>query len=154
MSSSCCGPLLGWPAFGLLLPRVSDPRIEVSAEVGMEDRPKGVRASVATNTKRGVWAFLALTGCRRGEAIALKWSDVDLDAGKATVRASRGRVGRQVVTDSPKSGRIRVIDLDPGLVQMLGGVLEEQRRHRRLIGAAYQTGRVCVHRLDGKRSES
>lgn len=86
----------------------------------------------------GVWAFLALTGCRRGEAIALKWSDVDLDAGKATVRASRGRVGRQVVTDSPKSGRIRVIDLDPGLVQMLGGVLEEQRRHRRLIGAAYQ----------------
>lgn len=84
-----------------------------------------------------VWAFLALTGCRRGEAVALKWSDVDLDAGKATIRASRGRVGGEIVTDTPKSGRIRVIDLDPGLVELLRGVAQDQHRNRQLVGPAY-----------------
>ena len=42
---------------------------------------------------------------------------MDLDAGKATIRASRGRVGSDILTDTPKSGRIPVIDLDPGLVR-------------------------------------
>ncbi len=33
------------------------------------------------------WMFVATTGCRRGEALGLKWSDVDLD--KATAVVSR-----------------------------------------------------------------
>lgn len=86
----------------------------------------------------GVWAFLALTGCRRGEALALTWPDVDLDAGKATIRASRGRVGSDIITDTPKSGRIRVIDLDPGLISLLRQVLEQQCEHSRVVGPGYR----------------
>ena len=33
-----------------------------------------------------LWVFLATTGTRRGEALALRWSDVDLTAGRATYR--------------------------------------------------------------------
>jgi integrase len=49
------------------------------------------------------WSFLATTGCRRGEMLGLRWSDVDLDAGVASIRqqvvplpkaSGRGREGR------------------------------------------------------------
>ena len=32
------------------------------------------------------WRLLAATGMRRGEALALRWRDVDLDAGRLAVR--------------------------------------------------------------------
>lgn len=86
----------------------------------------------------GVWTFLALTGCRRGEALALKWPDVDLDTGKATIRESRGRVGKEIVTDSPKSGRVRVIDLDSRLCDVLRRIQATQAGHRELVGPAYR----------------
>jgi len=38
------------------------------------------------------WRLLAATGMRRGEALALRWRDVDLDAGRPAVRRSVGVV--------------------------------------------------------------
>jgi integrase len=38
------------------------------------------------------WHVLAMTGMRRGELLALRWKDVDLDAGTVTVRRSVGVV--------------------------------------------------------------
>jgi integrase len=35
---------------------------------------------------RWPWLFLATTGCRRGEALGLRWSDVDLDRRLASIR--------------------------------------------------------------------
>jgi integrase len=32
------------------------------------------------------WQVLAMTGLRRGKALALRWSDPDLDNGSASVR--------------------------------------------------------------------
>ena len=32
------------------------------------------------------WLFMATTGCRRGEALGLRWRDVDLETGRASVR--------------------------------------------------------------------
>lgn len=64
------------------------------------------------------WRLLANTGMRRGEALALRWSDVDWTTGRVSVRRSitpvrtKG-VGEELVVGSPKSGRARVVDLDP-----------------------------------------
>jgi integrase len=39
-----------------------------------------------------LWHTLAMTGMRRGEALALRWRDVDLEAGTLSIRRSAGMV--------------------------------------------------------------
>ena len=78
------------------------------------------------------WLLLAATGMRRGEALALRWRDVDLDAGRLAVRRSVGVVktkgaGEQFVEGPTKSGPARVVDLDAGTVAVL-------RSHRAAMG--------------------
>jgi len=70
------------------------------------------------------WRLLAFTGMRRGEALALRWRDVDLDAGRLQVRRSVGVVktkgaGEQLVEGPTKTGQSRVVDLDSGTVAAL-----------------------------------
>ena len=65
------------------------------------------------------WRLLAATGMRRGEALALRWRDVDLDAGRLQVRRSVGMVktkgaGEQLVEGPTKTGQARVVDIDAG----------------------------------------
>jgi integrase len=60
---------------------------------------------------------LAFTGMRRGEALALRWRDVDLDAGTVRVRRSAGMIRNAgedagVVEGDTKSGKPRLVDLD------------------------------------------
>jgi len=78
-----------------------------------------------------LWHTIAMTGMRRGEAIGLRWIDVDLEAGRIAVRRALVPNGREVFVSEPKTvkGR-RVIALDPGTVEVLKGQaarqLEEQ----------------------------
>jgi integrase len=67
------------------------------------------------------WRLLAATGMRRGEALALRWRDVDLDAGRLQVRRSLGVVkakgaGEQLVEGPTKTGQARVVDIDADTV--------------------------------------
>lgn len=68
--------------------------------------------------------LLAYTGARRGEVLALRWRDLDLAQGRLAVRRSVGVVKtkgqpEQIVEGPTKSARARVIDLDPGTVEVL-----------------------------------
>jgi integrase len=70
------------------------------------------------------WWTLAFTGMRRGELLGLRWRDVDLDAATITVRRSAGLIRNAgegaAVTEGPtKTGKPRVVDLDPGTVTVL-----------------------------------
>jgi integrase len=58
-----------------------------------------------------------MTGMRRGEALALRWRDVNLEADTVSVRRSAGMVrnageGADVIEGDTKSGKPRVVDLD------------------------------------------
>jgi integrase len=69
--------------------------------------------------------LIAATGLRRGEAGALRWSDIDLDAGTLTVRGTLSRVDGELVVTEPKTERSRrTLPLSPSIVAML-------RRHRK-----------------------
>jgi len=85
-----------------------------------------------TNTHRlaPLWRLVAMTGLRRGEALGLYWSDVDLDQARIAVRRSLVLVGNRPVLGEPKSVRgRRTIDLDPETTAQLrrwrGRVLSE-----------------------------
>jgi integrase len=69
--------------------------------------------------------LIAATGLRRGECLALRWSeDVDLDAGALRVRDTVQRIGGKLSTGPVKTERSRrTIPLSPALVALL-------RRHR------------------------
>jgi integrase len=60
-----------------------------------------------------LWHAIAMTGMRRGEAIDLRWSHVDLEAGRLSVRRALIPINREVVVSEPKTtkGR-RVIALN------------------------------------------
>ena len=42
-------------------------------------------AATADDRLGPLWVTIATTGCRRGEALAMRWSDVNLDTGTASI---------------------------------------------------------------------
>lgn len=88
-------------------------------------------AEHADAEQRTAWVLLATTGMRRGEALALRWRDIDLDAGSVQVRRSVGTikakgVAQRIEEGPTKTGRARVVDLDPATC----GLLRSYRRDR------------------------
>ena len=68
-----------------------------------------------------LWRLLATTGLRRGEALGLRWSDLDLDSARLSVRQSLLSFTHQsAVFGEPKSANSRrSIDLDSETVVKL-----------------------------------
>ncbi|MGR6964283.1 tyrosine-type recombinase/integrase [Geodermatophilus sp. URMC 61] len=67
---------------------------------------------------------MAARGCAEGAALALRWRDVDLDAGRLAVRRSVGVVkakaaGERLLEEPTGTGRSRGVDLDAGTVTAL-----------------------------------
>ncbi len=70
------------------------------------------------------WHVLAMTGMRRGELLALRWRDIDLDAGTISIRRSVGVIKtkgqpEQIREGPTKTTRPRVIDIEPATVAVL-----------------------------------
>lgn len=92
----------------------------------------GLRARPGTRRAADLLTFIAETGCRPGEACRLTWSDVDLAARTATLRAHK---------TGAKSGTARTIYLTPPALALLaarqndGGVVFRSR-----LGRAYTPG--------------
>lgn len=74
----------------------------------------------------GLWAVLVTTGLRLGEALALRWSDINLREGLVTVRrAVQRQRGAGLVFVEPKTARSRrSVPIPPEIRQVLG----DQRR--------------------------
>ncbi len=72
-----------------------------------------------------LWLVGIFSGCRPGELLALRWADVDLDAGALTVRRSGQRIGGTWVEGAPKTwAGERTISLPEAAIDAL------RRQHR------------------------
>ena len=77
-----------------------------------------------------LFRLMAMTGIRRGEAVGLRWSDVQLDRCWLTVNQAASVVGGREIVDSPKTRRSRrVINIDADT----GDMLRHHHSHQREI---------------------
>jgi integrase len=62
-------------------------------------------SAVSAERLSPLWHTIAMTGMRRGEALGLRWSDVDLEAGRLAVRRALIPDGRDVIVSEPKTAK-------------------------------------------------
>jgi integrase len=119
----------------------------------LEQLRKVVAAARTTEIAMPV-LLAASTGMRRGECLALRWSDIDFDAGAVLVQRSLEQTRDGLRFKEPKTGRkgVHQIYLPPGLLAELRAhrrrQLEERMQRPRGFGAYQDLGLVCA-RSDG-----
>jgi integrase len=85
-----------------------------------------------------LWRFIIATGVRRGEALGVRWSDIDIDAGTVSLRRSRVVAGGRVVEGPTKTkAGERSIALDSVTVAVLRSWKSTQAAERLVMGAGW-----------------
>jgi integrase len=99
------------------------------------------------------WIFLATTGCRRGERLGLRWSDLDLDRATAVISRQVTSIDHKIVVkDLPKTKRGHTVVLDSNTVEMLRRWRAQQYEEKLLVGVRYIDEGDVFCRPDGART--
>jgi integrase len=114
------------------------------------DEARTFLAHVDGDRLEALWVLLLTTGLRRGEALGLRWSDVDLDAGRLAVRRALVAVGYDVRWSEPKTPKSRrSIALDPSTVAALRQHRKAQLEERMALGSGYRDEGLVFAKVDG-----
>ncbi len=97
-----------------------------------EEEVRRLLAATTGTRHHSLWIFLVTTGVRLGEALGLKWCDIDVGAGTATIqRALQRQRGVGLVFVEPKSARgRRTVTLPPETLDVLATHRQELDRER------------------------
>ncbi len=118
---------------------VSRPRVH-RTEAG-HLTPEELRAllvAAETTRYRPLFALLANTGLRRGEALALRWADVDLKNHTLRIGATLSRVNGELIRTSTKTATSRRnVPISPVAVEILKALRERQRAERTIAGSEW-----------------
>jgi integrase len=106
-------------------------------------------ASIEGNRNEALFRLMAMTGIRRGELVALRWSDVELAGHRLTVNQAANVIDGEELVAVPKTRRNRrVIDLDPDTVVMLQRHRARQREQFLMLGvSATASDRVFTNEI-------
>ncbi len=130
--------------FGLVQRNVAalvKPPVPVRVELATWDAAdmRTFLASVQDDRRAPAYRVLATTGMRRGEALGLRWSDVDLDGAWVTINRSLTVVDSELVWASPKTARSRRnVSLDPATVATLRAHRRRQLEERVAAGDSWE----------------
>ena len=95
--------------------------------------------TVADDRLSALWVLLISTGLRRGEALGLKWADIDFDRCTVAVRRTHSTVGYEVISEEPKTAKSRrVVSIDRTTLEALRVHRKEQVGERLLVGPAWE----------------
>ncbi len=99
------------------------PKVDTAeADYLTPDQLRRVLAAMEGHRLQPLVLLLASTGLRIGEALALRWRDMDLDAHRLRVTGTIQHVGGEVRRTAPKSARSqRSLPLSPAVVEALRG---------------------------------
>lgn len=102
-----------------------------------------------------LYQVLASTGCRKSEAIGLRWSDVDLDEGVIHFQQARVPVGGKVITkETLKNGLPKSVPIDPATVEALRVHRKRQKEAQMKARKWHDSGLVFTNRNGGGLSPS
>jgi integrase len=91
--------------------------------------------TVEGDRTESLWRFIMMTGCRRGEAAGLRWSDIDLDRAVATITNQRTLAAGHVVEGPVKtSSGARTVALDADTADVLRAWRRTQRKEQMRLG--------------------
>ena len=104
-----------------------------------EDELNRFLAFVADDSLYAMWHVFGWTGARRGEVAAMRWRDVDLDAGTWTIAVQwkKGRDGKPEMSPTKSKAGRRTIALVPETVEVLRRHRADQNRLRLMLGSDY-----------------
>jgi integrase len=123
------------PAALLSAPRVTAAAVAILSA----DEVKAVLAALRDELIYPQVFLLLSTGLRRGELMALKWSDVDFDSGKLRIERSVEKTQKGLRIKAPKTKHgWRTISLPAGAV----GVLREHRKKQQEMRLAIGIGKM------------
>ena len=108
------------------------------------EQARGLLASLRGHRNEALYTLMLSTGMRRGEALGLKWGDVDLEGGVVRIRRSLKREGGHIVTADTKTLKSRrAVNLPEPVVELLTRHRDQQEKQRVDLGAAWvETGFV------------
>ncbi len=97
-----------------------------------------------------LWVLFLTTGLRRGEALGLRWQDVDLDARALAVRQTRVQLGYEAITSTPKTQKgKRLVALDAATCTVLTRLKERSENECARRGRSLEAGDVLFTTEDG-----
>jgi integrase len=107
---------------------------------------------------RGDWTFALIeialaTGARRGEILALQWTDIDWATSTLTISKSLEQTLAGLRLKRPKNSKQRSARLPQSAIIALQFVRDEQREHRRLFAGDYQDNNLVFCQPDGQYHE-
>lgn len=108
-------------------PRKSTPEMSTWSA----DKARRFLAAVAGDRLYALWLLLVMTGMRRGEALGLRWRDVDLAAGRIAIRQTLLEVNYKTHFGEPKTkGSRRSVSIDATTITALVDHRERQLAER------------------------
>lgn len=103
------------------------------------DEAKCLLTAIQGNRLEALYTVALACGLRQGEALGLRWQDIDLTAGTLTVRVQLQRIGRARVLVEPKTARSRrTLDLPAICVAALKRHRARQAEERLVAGAEWE----------------
>jgi integrase len=90
--------------------------------------------------------FAAYTGCRRGEILAVRWSDVNFEAKTVTIARS---LTERMTFKAPKNDRSRTLAMSDALCTALRSQKAAQAKETLFLGGAYKDSDLVFAHADG-----
>lgn len=127
-------------------PRPQNPEMQTWSTI----QAKAFLIASADHELTALWQLALYTGMRRGEILALRWADIDLDRRQLAVRRTLTRGADGLVFGEPKTkaGR-RSIALPAPVVTALRSYRASQNERRLHLGAAWLDHDLVFERGDG-----
>ncbi len=107
------------PASDIELPKAGNSARDAKVNAWQAEELAAFLAATRDDPFNALWHTLAMTGMRRGEALALRWDDVDLERACISISKSRVRVDCKIIETPTKTDRARVVQIDPETVEVL-----------------------------------